>query len=1383
MAGLKFTFEADIQKLVQTRKEMEKLRAEIIKMPSDSPQMQTLQNRLKKLKEEYTILETILSKIHLMAQEAAKADDLIKQTQQQTKETDKATDSFKAEADSLLELEKQSKKLTKEWLSMSEAQRQSSTGQGKANEIASINAQRKIELDGLRSLQKEYMNTKKVQDLQEGSIKALRAQLSNLNALYDSLGRSQRNGAYGKELLTSIQAVTKELSAAEQASMRFQRNVGNYASGWNGLNVQMQQVARELPSLAIGANTFFLAISNNLPMLADEIKKARTEYKNLIAEGKNATPVWRQLISSIISWQTALVAGITVLSMYGKEIMSWIGSLFKAKKVLSETYQTLEEYQKKVGDTSGSVISTLERLSTGWKRLGNDVSAQKKFIIENKDAISSMGVAVNDAAEAERLFNTNKDAFIMSLLQRAKAAATMELAAEEYKKAVQKMMEADTMSDTTSQFIQTSSFGTGYWREAENIKKKRVKEEAEALFKSGSELVAKYAQFSENERKTLESIGIKATETMIDGSVEAIEAIISVKQQALKKVSDPTEYKRIEAEIRAEQMKLEAITGKSAKSDNSIMDQQNRIQDLLYKNVLDRIKTEVDLENQVDEARIKAMKDGFEKTEAQREFDNKKELQGIQRQKEEYIRSYTQAQKEIFDAQEELKARQNPGYKKQSFDSSSVSVNTSKFDDLTSLTKKRQSSDLAEYYKDLLSKYQDYASKRIEVQSKFNKDREALEKAGASKEQTGELEYQRKKALDAVDEEFAIREDSFQSWMDSIADLSLNKLREQLMLAKEELQRQEFSNPNDPRLATQRAKVTGLENTISKKSQSTSSNKRTIKEWQDLYSTLQKVDRQFSEIGDTVGGTAGEIIKTAGSINSATLQMIDGIVTLADESTWAIMGTATAAQTAIKMVENASVILAVISAALKIATAIASLFKRTDYMAEFRKEMAKLNYELEITKLNARIGANKHDSIFGDDLWRNAIDNIDAARDALQGYNDTLDKIAGRSVYEGISKKVANIFGIDFSETYSSFQESVADMAIQIRHSTWFRSAKYQSLKDAVPELFNKDGSVDMDALEKFMGTDTFKKLSESNQRYLQEMSDYWKAYQDAVDEVKSYLTDIFGDLGNTMTDALVDAFENGSDAAKAFTDSVSEMLENLAKQMIYSLTLGDLFEKAQTEALNIMQKKRGKGEEDKMFEEMADLMNRVTDDAIKQQEEANKLLSQWQQIAADKGFNIFTPGGSPYEQSATSGGFEAMSEDSANELNGRFTALQMAGEEIKDQNIIQTNLLSLINEKMTLITGGTTPAKDLPDTAGEVRSIISNSYQSSVNIVYPDTKLDDLTKEVSNLGRIVDEMRTFQVEGNMDRRDLVDNTVILAKNSLKVLANTDEIKRHAQRL
>lgn len=105
------------------------------------------------------------------------------------------------------------------------------------------------------------------------------------------------------------------------------------------------------------------------------------------------------------------------------------------------------------------------------------------------------------------------------------------------------------------------------------------------------------------------------------------------------------------------------------------------------------------------------------------------------------------------------------------------------------------------------------------------------------------MEYQRKETYDAIDSEFAIRQESFQVWADNVANLSLEKLREMLMLAKEELQRQEFINPNDPKLATMRAKVATLENTIGIK-QATQNNvspgKRTIKEWQNLYSTLQK---------------------------------------------------------------------------------------------------------------------------------------------------------------------------------------------------------------------------------------------------------------------------------------------------------------------------------------------------------------------------------------------------------------------------------------------------------------------------------------------------------------------------------------------------------------
>lgn len=143
-------------------------------------------------------------------------------------------------------------------------------------------------------------------------------------------------GSEGQKTLQQIQTLKNELKSMDAQMGNYQRNVGNYASHWNGLGMSVQQVARELPSLAVGWNTFFLAISDNLPILADEIKKARIEYQAMQEAGQKGIPVWRQIAKSIFSWQTALVVGITLLSVYGKDIMDWIGSLFKGKRAVDD---------------------------------------------------------------------------------------------------------------------------------------------------------------------------------------------------------------------------------------------------------------------------------------------------------------------------------------------------------------------------------------------------------------------------------------------------------------------------------------------------------------------------------------------------------------------------------------------------------------------------------------------------------------------------------------------------------------------------------------------------------------------------------------------------------------------------------------------------------------------------------------------------------------------------------------------------------------------------------------------------------------------------------------------------------------------------------------
>lgn len=174
-------------------------------------------------------------------------------------------------------------------------------------------------------------------------------------------------GVEGQKTLQQIQTLKNELKSMDAQMGNYQRNVGNYASHWNGLNMSVQQVARELPSLAVGWNTFFLAISNNLPMLADELKKARIEYQAMQEAGQKGIPVWKQLTKSILSWQTALVVGITLLSVYGKDIMDWVASLFKGKGAIDDIVSAERMWVDAIKEGRSSSIKERKELELLYK--------------------------------------------------------------------------------------------------------------------------------------------------------------------------------------------------------------------------------------------------------------------------------------------------------------------------------------------------------------------------------------------------------------------------------------------------------------------------------------------------------------------------------------------------------------------------------------------------------------------------------------------------------------------------------------------------------------------------------------------------------------------------------------------------------------------------------------------------------------------------------------------------------------------------------------------------------------------------------------------------------------------------------------------------------
>lgn len=259
-----------------------------------------------------------------------------------------------------------------------------------------------------------------------GSYNEMKASMLQLEKEYYNLSQAAREGAKGMDILNNIGKLNQQLKDIDAQMGNYQRNVGNYASGWNGLNVSIQQIARELPALSVSANAFFLAISNNLPTFIDELKKARGEYELLKKSGQTATPVFKQVLSSLLSWQTALVVGITLLSSYGGEITKWVGSLFDARKeidYLKQLQEDLNKAQKEGVKNAQDEAVKLDILYRAAVNLNKPMGERKKAVEELKKQypsyfknISDENILIGKAADSYQRLST-------SIIAAAKARA------------------------------------------------------------------------------------------------------------------------------------------------------------------------------------------------------------------------------------------------------------------------------------------------------------------------------------------------------------------------------------------------------------------------------------------------------------------------------------------------------------------------------------------------------------------------------------------------------------------------------------------------------------------------------------------------------------------------------------------------------------------------------------------------------------------------------------------------------------------------------------------------------------------------------------------------------------------------------------------------
>lgn len=317
-------------------------------------------------------------------------------------------------------------------------------------DLAKAQSDENVEIQRLKQQTEEANRVAKLEaqlaNSKEGSYDRLSAQYQLNKIELNKMSKEMRNTtAEGQRLEKETQELYKQMVLLQEATGNHRLSVGNYAKAWNGLGMSVNQIIRELPSAAMGFNTFILAISNNVPILIDEIQKVKEANKIALAQGKPTQNILKTITASILSWQTALIIGITVLSMHGDKIIEWCKKLVKGPGYVisnKEAVENLNEELEKTNDNFGANVVSLKRLSSEWKTL-KTVQEKNQFIKDNASEFRKLDVAVTNATQAENVFVANTSTVIKALMLRAKAAAARKLAEKEYEKMLKKQNEAD----------------------------------------------------------------------------------------------------------------------------------------------------------------------------------------------------------------------------------------------------------------------------------------------------------------------------------------------------------------------------------------------------------------------------------------------------------------------------------------------------------------------------------------------------------------------------------------------------------------------------------------------------------------------------------------------------------------------------------------------------------------------------------------------------------------------------------------------------------------------------------------------------------------------------------------------------------------------------
>lgn len=1078
-------------------------------------------------------------------------------------------------------------------------------------------------------MRQEVANQIKLEQVAHGSIDEMSQALARMRTVYRSLNEGERGNTFGQNLLKNIQALDTKIKELDASMGVHARNVGNYASGWNGLSFSIQQVARELPSLAISPQTFFLAISNNLPILADQLALTRQRVKELKAEGQSFTPVWKQVIKSIISWQTFLVAGITVLTLYGKEITEWVGSLFKGKQAFDAAKQAAEQFHATMTEGAISAQAEITKLDLLYRAATNVAKPynERKKAVERLQEIypayfgnmSEEQVMVGNAISA---YNNLRDAIIEAaqaraaqevITEKSKDIKYIEFTGDAYKNYANALKEYNKAYEEYLERNKTIGTSTGHER---IVSARAYAQSTSGIRKYRKEFVSELEKLGDEGKRIWDQI-----EDKFDGDVNAFIESINKGSEALtpavEKLLTSSTVEEKNAEAEAARRKAEQDAQKAASQQE--------------KNLNDLGKALQKLRDDALQAEIDSMKDGTEKRVAQIELDYQRRAEAINEAEQRIIElqgKLTQKQEEQFAILRQENDNRRKNERHEAIAGPPIDTNFAEY-------WKKEQADWDEYY----MKYGTFREKMQATKDYYDRKMAEATTEGAR----AAIQAERDAAL-------AVFEVQASDWAKEIVNLSVEKLEE--LLSEVEAQLETAQTAYDALASSGTQEAAGYIDTINKlkariavlnallgktkKGVSDSNWAEGARLLNELSATAREAANALSEFDEGLG-KAATFIATMASAAGNLIATIEGVT-----------DAASAAGTAMSALEKASVVLTAISAGFQLIQGAFSLFNFGPDYSEY--EELKQQYEA----IN--------------DIWDNLIDkkkeyiDISYGQEVRQTEQEIIDLVNKQTEsYKELARARLNSGGSGTTRTIGRriWRDMSAEGWAQAREALGNDVWKNEWQNEANRMMWLTDLSADQLRTLRDEASIFWTQLDGDVQNYLNSIIEGEEKIEDARKKAQEQRTQISFD---SMYDNFISTLMDMDASAKDFSEDFSQYLMKAVLTAKVGTLLSDQLEgwyAAFDEAMK----------DGVLTETETEKLREWWDEIVKSGLEMRDTIAQATGVE-----NISS-------QSATSRGFQAMSQDTGSELNGRFTDIQGKVTDIRGYVMTETqSIIGLIS-------------------------------------------------------------------------------------------------------